>query len=330
MKKILDDLYQHRTLSQKEAEQILINIAEGTYNTAQISSFLTVFNMRGITIEELKGFRKALLDLCVELNFGDFPIIDMCGTGGDGKNTFNISTLASFVVAGTGEKVAKHGNYAVSSACGSSDVMQKLGLRFTKNEDRLRQQIEKANICILHAPLFHPALKKIASVRRDLAVPTFFNMLGPMINPAHPTHQLVGVYSAELGRKYQYVYQGLNKSYAIVHTLDGYDEISLTETAKLVNNKKESLISPEEMGFKTINPQKIRGGKTVKEAADIFIKILKNEGASAQRQVVIANAATALQLLRKSSFEEAKAEAEESLMSGKAFQSFNTLIHLAS
>lgn len=326
MKDLLKRLFQHRTLSAQEAETILKTIAEGQQDPIQISAFLSVFNMRGITLPELEGFKKALLDLCVTVDLGTDPIIDMCGTGGDGKDTFNISTLASFVVAGAGAKVAKHGNYGVSSICGSSNVLNELGLIFTTDKKELQDQLNVANICFLHAPLFHPAMKKIAPIRRGLGLPTFFNMLGPMINPAQPSHQLVGVYNLELARKYKYSYQKTNKNYVIIHGMDGYDEVSLTDRVKVIRNNTEMVMNPSDFGFDAIDPKALSGGKSVREAADIFTTILKGKGTDAQNNVVIANAAIAIQCVKNISYEESVAQAKDSLLSGKALKTLLTLI----
>jgi len=225
MKEVLNRLIQHQTLSSSEAREILINIANGSYNTSQIASFLTVYMMRSVSVEELEGFRNALLELCLNVDLSAYNPIDLCGTGGDGKDTFNISTLASFVTAGAGVKVTKHGNYGVSSSCGSSNVLEFLGIKFSNDKDYLERAIDQVGICILHAPLFHPAMKNVAPIRRELGVKTFFNMLGPMVNPAFPPNQLVGVFNLELARLYSYLYQKTDKNYTIVHALDGYDEI---------------------------------------------------------------------------------------------------------
>ena len=242
MKEILQRLTSHLTLEREEARNILIRIASGEYNNSQVSSFLTVYMMRMITVHELAGFRDALLDLCLATDLSEFETIDLCGTGGDGKNTFNISTLSSFVVAGAGGKVAKHGNYGVSSACGSSNVMEYLGYKFTNNRDSLKNQLDKANICFLHAPLFHPAMKTVAPIRRELSVKTFFNLLGPMVNPSSPKNQLVGVWNLETARLYNYIYQQTDKNYTILYSLDGYDEISLTSEYKMITNLEEELL----------------------------------------------------------------------------------------
>ncbi|MDC0106575.1 anthranilate phosphoribosyltransferase, partial [bacterium] len=249
MKHVLNRLINHETISSEEAKQILINISKGDYNQSQIAAFLTIFMMRTVTLEELKGFRDALLELCIPVDLSAYNPIDLCGTGGDGKDTFNISTLSSFVTAAAGVPVAKHGNYGVSSACGSSNVLESLGVKFSNDTDFLERAIATTGICVLHAPLFHPAMKNVAPIRRELGVKTFFNMLGPMVNPSFPKNQMVGVFSLELLRLYSYLYQDTDKNYSIVHDLGGYDEISLTNTVKIVSNDSEVLFSSEDLGL---------------------------------------------------------------------------------
>ena len=329
MKQSLQHLFNHKTLSRREAKEILTEIAQEKYNHAQIASFLTVFRMRSITVDELSGFRDALLELCIPVDLSEFNTIDMCGTGGDGKNTFNISTLASFVVAGAGQKVAKHGNYGVSSSCGSSNVMEYLGYRFTNNTDILKKQTDKAGICFLHAPLFHPAMKSVAPIRKGLQVKTFFNMLGPLVNPAFPQNQLVGVYDLELQRLYNYMLQTSGKNYSIVHSLDGYDEISLTGDFKVISNKGELLLSAQDMNMKTVSPEDIHGGNSIPEAAKIFTDILSGKGTEAQNNVVIANAAMALKCVDYDKpLHEHIEKAKESLLSGKAKKALETLLEI--
>ncbi|GAL71171.1 anthranilate phosphoribosyltransferase [Jejuia pallidilutea] len=267
MKDILNRLINHETISTEEAKQVIVNISNDMYNPSQIACFLSVYMMRSITIEELTGFRNALLELCVPINLVDFNAVDIVGTGGDGKNTFNISTLSSFITAGAGVNVSKHGNYGVSSTSGSSNVMEKLGVKFSNDEDFLKRCLDKAGICILHAPLFHPAMKNVAPIRRELGVKTFFNMLGPMVNPSFPKHQVLGVFNLELLRLYSFIYQNTTTNYSIVYALDGYDEISLTGNAKIVSNHSEKLFSPADLGLKTIQQQAIFGGNTVEDAA---------------------------------------------------------------
>jgi anthranilate phosphoribosyltransferase len=327
MKKILSFLFEHKTLDRASAKEVLINISRGMYNESEIASFTTVFLMRSITIDELQGFRDALMELCVPVNFNGQQVLDIVGTGGDGKNTFNISTLSSFIVAGSGNKVAKHGNYGASSISGSSNVMEQLGYRFTNDQDVLKKQLDEANICFLHAPLFHPALKIVGPIRKNLGVRTFFNMLGPMVNPAIPEYQLVGVFNLEMARIYNYLLQQTGKAFTIIHTLDGYDEISLTGDAKVITNKGEKILTPEDLGKRPVSPEDIHGGNSVEEAAKIFLKILKGEGTWAQNAVVIANAAMALQCIGKyKDYEVCYSIAVESLESGAALASLNKLV----
>src|ERR1700748_33413 len=273
MKQILNHLFENKTLTREQAHDILTLISQGIYNNSQIAAFMTAYCMRNITVNELEGFRDAMLELCLSADLETNDLIDLCGTGGDGKDTFNISTLASFVVAGAGYKVAKHGNYGVSSGCGSSNVMEFLGYQFTNDNDHLKKSIDKANICFLHAPLFHPAMKTVAPIRRELGVKTFFNMLGPLVNPAKPTNQLVGVFNLELARIYAYLYQKSNAKYTIVNALEGYDEVSLTCDFKTFSVEGEKINSIENLGFEKLNPKEISGGSTISESADIFIKV---------------------------------------------------------
>ena len=326
MKHILNRLINQESISTQEAKNVLVNISEGTYNQSQIASFLTVYMMRSITIEELQGFRDALLELCIPVDLKDFNAIDLCGTGGDGKDTFNISTLSSFITAGAGVRVAKHGNYGVSSASGSSNVMEAMGIKFTNDVSKLKKTIDEAGICVMHAPLFHPAMKNVAPIRRELGVKTFFNMLGPMVNPAFPNNQIVGVFSLELQRLYGYLYQNTNKNYSIVHALDGYDEISLTGATKIISNRSESILQPSDLNLKTIEQSEIFGGSTVEQAAEIFKSILDNNGTEAQNNVVCANAGLAIATVNGISHKEGFELAKESLESGKAKASLQKLI----
>lgn len=328
MKKILNQLFEHRKLSRAQSREVLTNIANGVYNDSQIAAFLTVYLMRSISVEELAGFREALLDLCIKVDLDGTPAIDLCGTGGDGKNTFNISTLASFVAAGAGAKVAKHGNYGVSSVCGSSNVMEKLGYTFKSDPSQLRKEMDQAGICFLHAPMFHPAMKNVAPVRRALGIKTFFNMLGPLVNPAFPSAQCTGVFSLELGRIYRYLLQETDRRFAIVHTLGGYDEVSLTDRTAHLTNDGEGMLTPADFGG-SVTPDDIHGGETVEDAAKIFIQVLEGNGSAAQNRVIIANAALALQTYGTAeSLEDCMAAAEESLVSGKAMGILKKLISM--
>ena len=329
MKKILTRLIQYQQLEKEEAKQIIIKIADDQYNTSQIASFLTIFMMRNISLDELEGFREALQELCINVDLSEFNTIDLCGTGGDGKNTFNISTLSSFVTAGAGIKVSKHGNYGVSSGCGSSNVLEAIGIKFSNDKDYLKRSIEKAGICFLHAPLFHPAMKNVAPVRKQLGLKTFFNILGPIVNPSFPKNQLIGVFSLELARLYSYLLQKTNINYTILHGLDGYDEISLTGNTKIYTKKSENILSPEDFGVIPTKPESISGGKDVSSSVKIFMDIIKNNGTDAQNNVVCANAGMAIATILKVSHIEGFEKAKESLESGKALQSLVKLQNLS-
>ena len=329
MKKILQVLFEHKTLSREQAKEVMLNTAKGLYNESELTAFMTVFLMRSITIDELQGFRDGLLELCVPVDMNGYDVIDIVGTGGDGKNTFNISTLACFIVAGTGQKVAKHGNYGATSISGASNLMEQLGYKFSNNNERLKKEVEEANICFMHAPLFHPALKTVSGIRKNLGVRTFYNMLGPMVNPANPAYQLVGVYSLEMARIYNYLLQQTGKPFTVIHSLDGYDEISLTNDTKVITNKGEKVMTPEQLGKRIVLPVDISGGNSVEESAKIFLKILKGEGSWAQNAVVLSNAAMALNCTGQyETYDGAYNAAVESLESGSAYQCLQKLISL--
>lgn len=329
MKNILNKLINHEVLSKEEAKNVLINISSGEYNPSQISAFLTVFMMRSITIEELSGFREALLELCIRVDLSAYNTIDLCGTGGDGKDTFNISTLASFIAAGAGIKVAKHGNYGVSSISGSSNVMEKMGIKFSNDSGFLEKCIDQAGICVLHAPLFHPAMKNVGPIRKELAVKTFFNMLGPMVNPSFPKNQLVGVFNLELARMYAYLYQSTDVNFTILHSLDGYDEISLTGPTKIITSHMEGMLKPEDFGVRLLSQSEIEGGKTIEESAEMFTNIISGKGTEAQNNVVLANASMAIATVTKCSPLEGFELAKESLLSGKGLVALNKLKDLS-
>ena len=330
MKKILNRLYNHEKLSKEEAKQILMDIAASKYNDAHLASFMTVFMMRPITVDELSGFRNALQELAIKIDFSDYNTIDIVGTGGDGKNTFNISTLTSFIVAGTGQKVAKHGNYSVSSQSGSSDMLERFGYQFTNDETILKKQLEEANICFLHAPKFHPAMKAVGPTRKALELKTFFNMLGPLVNPSSPKNHMLGTFNLEVARLYNYILQEEeNINYGIIHALDGYDEISLTSGFKIFTKKGEQLINPEDLGQKRTQQSAIFGGENVTDAAKIFKSIIDGNGTDAQNNVVLTNAAFALTIADETKrFDDAFEEAKESLFSLKAKQSLDKLVNL--
>ena len=328
MKEIFNELIDHRSLTKESAKNVLVELASGKYNPSQMAAFMTVYMMRSITVDELQGFRDAMLELCVPVRF-DLPVMDVCGTGGDGKNTFNMSTLSSFVVAAAGQPVAKHGNYGVSSACGSSNLLEFFGYKFTNNIDVLKRCLEEANICFMHAPLFHPAMKNVAPIRKELGVKTFFNMLGPMVNPAFPSRQLVGVFSLELARQYGYLYQDTDKSFVILHSLDGYDEVSLTGPFKYFYNGGEKVVEPADLGLPKLKYEDIKGGTTVEESSRIFMAILEGKGTAAQNAAVVANAGMALYTgNQKDGIVAAVQKAKEALDSGKALRAFKKLMEV--
>lgn len=328
MKQILNELIDHRALSKETARQVLVDIASAKYNSSQVSAFMTVYMMRSITVDELQGFRDAMLELCIPVRF-DQPVMDVCGTGGDGKNTFNISTLSAFVVAAAGQPVAKHGNYGVSSVSGSSNMLEYFQYKFSNQVDVLKRSLDETNICFMHAPLFHPAMKNVAPIRKELGVKTFFNMLGPMVNPAFPTRQLVGVFSLELARQYGYLYQQTDKNFLIVHSLDGYDEVSLTGPFKFYFNKGEKVVDPRELGLPRLAQREIAGGTTVEESARIFMSILEGKGTAAQNAAVSANDGLALFAANQNqSLSDSIQRASETLAKGDAYRTFKKLLEL--
>ena len=319
MKKILEKLFDHNYLEYEESKKVLKEISSKKYNYSQVASFLTVFKMRNPSVQEIEGFRDALLDLCVKIDLSsDFETIDLCGTGGDGKNTFNISTISSFVVAGAGYKVTKHGNYGVSSSCGSSDVLQQLGINLSNDDGYLKKCLDKGNFCYLHAPLFHPAMKNVAGVRKELEFKTFFNILGPLVNPLQPKNQLCGVYNLEISRLYGYVFENSKKNYSILYSLDGYDEISLTSDFMKISRNDSTINSPDYFGFNKINPDEIKGGESIEDSASIFTKILENKATKSQTDVVLANSAIAIQTITNKTIDECLSIARQSIDSGSA------------
>lgn len=331
MKHILLKLLDYHYLSREESRELLSAIVNGEVPETQLSAIITTFLMRSISVDEVLGFREAIMEMRTHIDLSDYSAVDIVGTGGDGKNTFNISTTASFVVAGAGYPVVKHGNYGATSVSGSSNAMEQQGVKFTTNGDVLRKSLDEASIAYLHAPLFSPALKAVASTRKSLGVRTFFNVLGPLVNPVEPEYQLLGVYSLSLSRLYRYIYQANNKKFSIVHSMDGYDEISLTGDFKVISNYGEHLYHPEELGLDRVKESDIYGGNTIAEAVAIFNNVLKGTATPAQTNVVIINAAFAIQLIEQSkSIEECIAIAKESIDSYGALRSLNKFIQINS
>ena len=327
MKTILSRLFDHDKLSRAEAKQVLMDISKGRFNHIQVSAFTTVFNMRPITLSELQGFRDALLELCVKIDLDGTETMDIVGTGGDGKNTFNISTTSAMVIAGAGYKVTKHGSYGVSSSVGSSNVLMSLGYEFTNDQDTLKKQLDRANMCFLHAPLFHPAMKEVVPVRKQLGMKTFFNMLGPLVNPIQPKYQLFGTFSMELSRMYQYIMQHTGRRFAIVYALDGYDEVSLTGDFKIRTNDSERIMGPNSMGFSKVNPSELYGGETADEASTTLLNVLQDKATPAQKSVVISNAGLGINVIHpEKSLEDCMAEAQKSIESGSAYKNLQELV----
>lgn len=329
MKEILYRLFEHQYLGREEARRILQNMAAGQYNDSQIASLITVFLMRNISVDELAGFREALLEMRVPVDLSEYKPIDIVGTGGDGKNTFNISTASCFTVAGAGYHVVKHGNYGATSVSGASNVMEQHGVKFTADPEKLRLSMDTCRIAYLHAPLFNPALKAVAPVRKSLGVRSFFNMLGPLVNPVLPAYQLLGVYNLPLLRLYSYTYQESGTRFAVVHSLDGFDEISLTADFKVAMPEKEKLFTPEMLGFGRCREAELDGGETVEDAARIFDRVLENRATDAQKNCVIANSAFAIQVIcPEKNIGTCIGEARESLESGRALATFRKFVSL--
>ena len=326
MKKILEYLFNYNKLNYDQAKEILIDITSNKYSHSEIASFMTIYKMRNPSIEEMEGFRDALLEQCIKIDLDDFNTIDLCGTGGDGKDTFNISTISSFVVAGSGFKVTKHGSYGVSSNCGSSNVLEYLGVKFSNDENHLKKCLDQSNICYLHAPIFHPSMKNVAPIRKDLGFKTFFNLLGPLVNPSSPKNQITGVYNLEIARLYGYIFKNTNKNFSIVYSLDGYDEISLTGSFKLINNFSEIISDCNYFKLQKTMSKDILGGKSIEDSANIFKDILSGKGTNNQVNVVLANSSLAIQTITNKDIDECIEIAKESIESGKAYSSLKKLI----
>ena len=332
MKDYLNRILSHGTLTREETRQILVGITEEAYPAEQVTALLTGIQMRGITVDELLGFRDGILATGVPALLEGDRYIDVVGTGGDRKNTFNISTTSSFVIAGAGYKVAKHGNYSATSTSGASNVIAHHGVTFTSDPDRLRRSFDEAGIVYLHAQLFARAMKFVGPIRKALPFPTLFNLLGPLVNPSQPPCQLLGVANLDQMRLYHQVYQRLGIDYGIVNSIDGYDEISLTGDFKVTTNSYERIFSPKDLGFSAARPEELVAGATEQEAKEIFDAVLENRAMPAQKNIVLANAAFGIQVLEKGlkPIEECIEIARESIDSGRALQTFKTFVELNS
>lgn len=331
MKEIINRLLNHEELSSAETKQIMLNITKEMYPDAQIASLLTILQMRGVAVDELIGFREALMETRIPIDFSPYHPIDIVGTGGDGKNTFNISTCSCFVVAGAGYKVAKHGNYGASSVSGASNVLELHGVKFTNNQDKLRKSIEECNMAYQHAQLFNSAMKYVGPTRRALQVPTVFNLLGPLINPCKPTYQLLGVANLSQMRLYTNVLNRLGMEFAVVTSLDGYDEISLTSGYKVMTNIDEQIYQANDLGFNLSTREELFGGSTPQEAVRIFDNVLNGTSTVSQRQTVLVNSAFAIHVIEpQKSMEECVAIASESLDSKQALRTFKKFVEINS
>lgn len=326
MKTLLEKLSINSKLSEKEAYQFIVGINEERFNTTQLVAAMSFLIKRPVTVEELSGFKNALLDLSIKVQL-DKEAIDVCGTGGDQKNTFNISTLSAIVLAASGIPVAKHGNHGASSVSGSSDILKYLGHQFKTTSEELNKELDEHNICFIHAPLFHPTLKHVATQRKELGIRTFFNLLGPLVNPARVKHKYIGVYNQEVGRLYNYVLQNETSNYTIAHSLDGYDEISLTTTFKTIGNDNEKIYEPIDLGFEPVSKKELFGGDTIEEAGRIFKNVLNNEATKVQTNIVVVNSAFAMQTcFPDKAIQDCISECRETIQSKKANQLFKNLI----
>jgi anthranilate phosphoribosyltransferase len=328
--KLIHKLINQESLNQSEATDLLNKITDGSYNDSQIVLVVTALQMRSVTVEELIGFRNALLAMSIKINLKVEDAIDVCGTGGDGKNTFNISTITAFVLAAGGYKVVKHGNYGVSSFCGSSTMLEHLGYKFSANEATLQEQLDQTNICFLHAPLFHPCLKRVSGIRKDLGIRTFFNFLGPLVNPVQPNLQLTGVFNLKIARLYKDILTGSRKAFSVVHSIDGYDEVSLTSPVKIFSDSSEQLLYPEELSETKVNESDLFGGFDIQESERIFKQIVSGKGTVIQNEVIKINTALGIKCFKPEiSIREAQLEAEQILMSGKVIETVESVIKIS-
>lgn len=331
MKKILNRIINNEELTREETKEILINITKQAYPQEQITALLMGIQMRGITVDELLGLRDGILETGTPVDLSPYKVLDIVGTGGDGKNTFNISTCSCLVVAGAGYKVAKHGNYASTSVSGASNVIEGHGVKFTADNDKLRRSLEETNFTYLHAQLFAHAMKYVGPTRKALQVPTCFNLLGPLVNPSRPACQMLGVATLDQMRLYQNVYQKIGINYSIVNSLDGYDEISLTSGFKITTNQLEKVFKPADLGINPIKAEELYGGNTKEEAIKIFDNVLMNKATESQKNVVLVNSAFGIHTIEpEKSVEECIAIARESIESGKAYETLKKYVAINS
>ncbi len=331
MKQILNKLFDYQSLTSDQASELFRGITQGKYSDAQIASLMTVYLMRNITLEELNGFRSAILEFRKPISFGTHDYIDIVGTGGDGKDTFNISSCSSIVVAASGYKVVKHGNYGATSISGASNVMEQHGVKFTNDQDILKRSFDECNFAYLHAPMFNSAMGAVAAVRRSFGVRSFFNMLGPLINPAEPKNQLLGVYNLAMQRLYCYILQSNDTNFAVVHSLDGYDEISLTSQFKVCTSKGEKIYNPEDLGFAKACQSDLFSGETVEQAAAIFDNVLAGTATAPQSDCVVVNSAYAINVMEpQKSIEECIDIARQTIQSGRAAECMKRFVELNS
>ena len=331
MKKYLLQLIEGNTLTQEDTHEIMLNIVEEKYNVQQIAALLMALQTRGVTVDELLGFRQGLLETGKYMDFTEYDTLDIVGTGGDGKNSFNISTCSAFVIAGAGYKVTKHGNGGSSSVSGASNVLQGHGVKFTDDINQLKRSLDEAGICYFHAPLFAYGMKFVGPTRKALGIPTCFNLLGPLVNPCHPKNSLHGTANQAQLRLYTNLHQRIGDNFGVITSYDGYDEISLTSGFKICTNDFEKVLTPVDLGLKYIKQSDIYGGETAEEAQKIFDAVLEDTATEAQKNVVIANSACGISVMDKNlSMADSVAMARESLESGKALQTFKKFVELNS
>lgn len=321
MSSLVEDILEGRRLSVEEGRSLMEEMLHDQFPLPRVAALVTCIRVRGVTVDLLDGFSQALLDAATPVDLRTDNLVDVCGTGGDGKDSFNISTTVAFILAGAGYKVAKHGNVAVSSSCGSSNVLEALGVPLTADTSRLQRSLEQSGVCFLHAPLFHPALRRFGPMRKELGFKTVFNALGPLVNPVRPSYQFAGVYNLELQRLYSTLLQRRGGRFAVVHSLDGYDEVSLTGVARVTTRQGTYELRPRDLGVSTLSPESIRGPGDAVAGAALITAILEGRGSSAHEDVTCANAAVAIHSFEGGGeLSYCMERARESLRSGRALQ----------